>query len=234
MSVRRYSHLFFDLDHTLWDMEENARRTLDFLFQRHLLIQKGVPSAKMFYDKYLPINQYYWKKYEQGKVTKAQVRVGRFSDTLQKFGIQDAVLAEQLAHDYIYYGPRQTALIPGTLDVLNYLKPRYEMHIITNGFQEAQVVKLKESGLESFFTHVFISEELGFQKPDVRIFEQAMQISGSIPNQSLMIGDNLHTDITGARAAGMDQVYFQVRYKRGDKAEATYKIRKLTELKKLL
>lgn len=234
MTASHYRHLFFDLDHTLWDLEENSRRTLNFLFDHHGLQQRGIASGKVFYDKYLPVNQYYWKKYEQGKATKAEVRVNRFSDTLSKFGIQDMVLAERLAHDYVYYGPRQTGLIPGAMDILEYLRPNYSLHVITNGFQEAQIVKLKESGLEPYFTHVFISEEIGFQKPDVRIFQAALERAGAEPAVSLMIGDNHQTDIAGARLAGIDQVFFQTAFKRGERVEATYRIRRLSELKRIL
>jgi putative hydrolase of the HAD superfamily len=231
--LKKYKHIFFDLDHTLWDFATNSKQALEQIFNTNKLAERGVPSFEKFHTKYVPINDRYWARYHNNMVTKAQVRHGRFYDTLKEFGINDTDLAEVMAEAYVTISPRMTALFPDAIDVLKYLQDKYKLHLITNGFAEVQWIKIEHSGLKPFFEHIIISEEVGTQKPDKAIFDLAMQRAGTTALECLMIGDNYNTDIVGAKNAGMDQVFFNPTKNR-KREPVTYEIIELSELKGLL
>jgi putative hydrolase of the HAD superfamily len=233
MATPIYKHLFFDLDHTLWDFEANSLETLTELYAELELGKMGVPSFSKFHETYLPINSQYWARYHHKLMSKEELRVGRFMETLRQFKIDDIELATKLAHLYTGRSPFKTALMPDAIDTLDYLSQRYQMHLITNGFSEVQDVKVRESKLDVYFGHVFVSEKVGHQKPEQGIFLHAMQVTGATPKESLMIGDNMATDIMGAKSVGMDQVFFNPNGKR-TRDKATYEIASLTELKNFL
>ncbi len=157
----------------------------------------------------------------------------RFRLTLADFGIDDHELAENIGHDYITISPLRVSLFPNTFEILDYLKPKYPLHLITNGFSEVQETKLQSSGLGKYFQHVITSEEAGFKKPDERIFRFAFEKTGAKPGESVMIGDDPDVDILGAREFGMDQVLFdpeKVHQKNG----STFYINDLIEMKAFL
>ncbi len=231
--MKRYQHIFFDLDHTLWDFETNSKLALQQIFDENELSNKGITSFEKFHEKYVPINDRYWARYHNGIVNKAQVRHGRFYDTLLQFGVKDTELAEKMAESYVTLSPRMTALFPNAVEVLNYLQQKYKLHLITNGFAEVQWIKLEHSGLRAFFEHIIISEEVGTQKPDKEIFEIAMQRAGTTADACIMIGDNYNTDIQGAKSAGIDQVFFNPGKNR-KREPVTYEITTLMELKGIL
>ncbi len=213
-TLKTYKHIFFDLDHTIWDFESNSQRALQQIFEEEKLGEQGVPAFEEFHDTYKPINNKFWAKYHNGYASKEEVRLKRFSDTLLTFGIQDSALAERMAESYVTLSPKMTTLFPDALEVLKYLQHKYGLHLITNGFAEAQRVKIENCGLKSFFEHIIISEEVGTQKPDKQIFEIAMHRASTAPDECIMIGDNMNTDIRGAKNAGMDQVYFNPKKQR--------------------
>jgi putative hydrolase of the HAD superfamily len=230
---KQYRHIFFDLDHTLWDFDTNSQVVLREIFEQFDLVKYGVPDFERFHAAYLPINSQYWARYHHKQISREQLRIGRFADTLRKFNVEDIALATAISTHYIKRSPYQTALFPDAMEVLEYLSARYQLHIITNGFEEVQHIKIRNSGLETYFRHVFISEVVGHQKPQVEIFLHAMQVAGATPADSLMIGDNMQTDIAGARAAGMDQVFFNPAHTK-TRDKATYEIASLSELRILL
>lgn len=231
--MKSYKHIFFDLDHTIWDFETNSLKALQQIFTEEKLAERGVPSFDRFHITYKPINDRYWSKYHNGYATKEQVRVNRFSETLAEFNVKDAALAERMAQSYVNLSPKMTALFPDAFEILQYLQSRYSLHLITNGFAEVQWIKIENSGLRPFFEHIIISEEVGTQKPDKEIFEIAMNRAFTSAEECLMIGDNFNTDIIGARNAGMDQVYFNPKRNR-IKDRATYVVNSLNELKRFL
>lgn len=231
--MKQYKHIFFDLDHTLWDFDTNSRKALEQIFTEEKLAERGIPVFDNFHNRYMPINDRYWARYHNQIVSKEQLRVGRFADTLKEFGVFDNALAERMAQNYLDYSPRMTALFADTIEVLNYLQPKYKMHLITNGFAEAQWVKLENSGLKPFFEHIIISEEVGTQKPDIQIFNIAMERALTNCAECIMIGDNYNTDIIGARKAGIDQIYFNPK-KPHKREPATFEINSLIELKDIL
>jgi putative hydrolase of the HAD superfamily len=231
--TRKYKHLFFDLDHTLWDFDTNSQVVLHRLYDELKLQEYGIPSYEAFHKIYLSVNSQYWAKFHHGLLTKDQLRIGRFVETLRRFRIDDIPLATTLSTHYTDRSPFQTALFPGAIETLEYLAGKYEMHIITNGFEEIQGIKLKQSQLEPHFKHIFISEKVGYQKPQKEIFLHAMEITGASVDESLMIGDNMQTDIAGARSVDMDQVFFNPTGQK-TRENATYEITELKQLRNIL
>lgn len=230
---KTYKHIFFDLDHTLWDFDTNSKLALQQIYETEKLVSRNIPSFENFHHRYKMINDRYWARYHNSHVTKEQLRVGRFFDALAEFGVRDQFLAERMAQSYIEISPRMTALFTNAVDVLVYLDEKYPLHLITNGFAEVQWLKLEHSGLKPFFEHIIISEEVGAQKPDRKIFEIAMERAQTQPSECVMIGDNMNTDIAGARAAGIDQIFFNPNRKH-TRDKATHQIFELKELMQLL
>lgn len=205
--MRKYKHLFFDLDHTIWDFSTNEKITLAELFNKYNL-EKYFTDFDDFFSSYKPINADLWLKYRLGEIKKTDLSIGRFYNTFLTAGYDDRQAATQFANDFVAINPTKTAVIPHTFEVLDYLKPHYQMHIITNGFVETQHVKLERSGLRPYFSKIFISEEIGFQKPKRGFFEYAIKSCNARKRESLVIGDSLEADIEGAKNFGLDHVYF--------------------------
>lgn len=230
--VKRYAHLFFDLDHTLWDFERNSRATLHDLFIEEKLVDRGIPDAAEFIDAYEEINHGLWQRYESGHLHRDVLRVLRFRNTLLRFGVKDEAMAVRLGHAYLAQCPLRPALMPGAQALLDDLREHYRLHIITNGFHEVQQVKMGSSGIASHFDLVLSSEMAGARKPDPRIFEVALRRTKATASDSLMIGDNLRADIEGARGAGWDQAHYAPK---GDHCpQATYALRHLDDLRAVL
>ena len=231
--MKIYKHIFFDLDHTIWDFDTNSRLTLQELFEEHHLQERGIDLFERFYKVYVAINSQYWARYHKGDIKKEKMRVGRFNDSLRYFGIQDWALASALSEAYMTRSPYKTQLFANALVTLDYLSKKYPLHLITNGFSEVQYIKLKESGIQHFFQYIFISDEVGFQKPAPEIFLHALAKTACLPQDAIMIGDNMNTDIMGAMSVGIDQIYFNPRGQRV-RDQPTYIIHDLMELKALL
>lgn len=231
--MKTYKHLFFDLDRTLWDLDRNSRETLLELFQHYKLEELGVLNFDAFFENYKHINDRLWDDYRKGLIHKDNLRTIRFSQTLQLFDIFDPRLAEQIGYSYVEISPKKTNLLPNALSTLEYLAPNYQIHIITNGFEEVQLIKLENSGLRPYFSQIITSEKAQCKKPDPRIFAFALHEAGAKRNESLMIGDSLELDIIGAKQVGINQVYFNPE---GHKhaVEITHEIKNLQELQTIL
>jgi putative hydrolase of the HAD superfamily len=230
--MRRYRHIFFDLDHTLWDFTANSRSTLRELYLDLGLEAKGVAGADDLIEAYEEVNRDLWGRYEQGHIPKEVMRVLRFRTTLARFGVSQRGLAETMSREYLDRCPRRTILFPGVLELLHDLRPHYRMHIITNGFEEVQSVKLKSSSIDGLFDNMVTSERAGASKPSPVIFEHARRRSGALAEESLMVGDNILSDMLGARQAGWDQAHFAVEV--APDPEATYQLRHMDDLRTLL
>lgn len=228
-----YRSVFFDLDRTLWDFDSSANMAFKEIFTKHHLKEKGIESVEKFLGVYNFHNEKLWKQYREGGITKEKLRGFRFHLTLKDFGIDDAELAESIGNDYVAISPLKVSLFPGAFDILTYVKDRYNLYLITNGFHEVQSTKLKVSGLGEYFEKVVTSEEAGFKKPDRRIFDYALNKTGASPEDSLMIGDDPEVDILGAKTVGMDQVLFDP-MKKYTQNGSTYYINSLEELKNIL
>lgn len=228
-----YKHIFFDLDHTLWDFERNAEETKLEMFEGLNLKEKGIENYETFREKYIVINQALWALYREDKIEKDELNFRRFYDTLCVFGIDDRVLGKMMATWFIDGISNKTYLFPFAKEILEYLYMKYPIHIITNGFEEVQYSKLKNSGMDKYFTEVITSEEAGCKKPDIDIFNFAYKKTGALAHESIMIGDDLEVDIAGARLAGMDQIYVNHDRKQHNDT-VTLEVYSLDEIAKLL
>jgi putative hydrolase of the HAD superfamily len=230
--MNKINHLFFDLDRTLWDFETNSKIALQKIYDKHQL-ENYFDHFLHFQKLYQNINNELWKKYGKGKVTKDDLRRIRFEKTLEKVEVFDDNLANTLNHDYISIAPKETNLFPNTLEIIKELSINYKLHIITNGFAEAQLVKLQSSGLKPFFDVIVCSEMVGKTKPHRAIFEHSLQLANAKVSESVMIGDDHNTDIMGAIQVGMQAILFDPSNKYR-KSAGLYKINNLNELPLLL
>jgi len=204
----KYRHLFFDLDHTLWDFEANARATLEVLYSNLQLEARGINDFELFYRNYLAHNEKLWERYRKGYIKQDELRVKRMWLSLLDFKIADDELSRTMSVQFLDLLPTRTILFPGTKEILTYLAGKgYILHLITNGFEKTQHSKLKHSGLDSFFKEVITSEGSNSLKPNKEIFEYALRKTRAQLHESIMIGDTPEVDILGAKNVGMDQVF---------------------------
>ncbi len=204
----QYKHLFFDLDHTLWDFEANSHQTLKELYLALNLREKGIEDFDLFHKNYLAHNDKLWDRYRNGYIKVDELRWKRMWLSLLDFKIADEPLARQMGNIFLDLLPTRKILFPYTIDILDYLThKKYQLHLITNGFEKTQHSKLKYSGLDKYFIEVITSEGSNSLKPKKEIFEYAFQKTGANPAESIMIGDAIDVDILGALNAGIDQVH---------------------------
>ncbi|MGB8705290.1 MAG: YjjG family noncanonical pyrimidine nucleotidase [Gillisia sp.] len=226
MAFSNITHIFFDLDHTLWDFDKNSALTFEAIFKE----EKIEVELEEFLETYVPININYWQRYRENKISKEALRLGRLKDSFEtlKFSIPDAAILV-LAEKYIQFLPTFNHLLEDTIEVLEYLIKDYKLHIITNGFQEIQHTKMANSMIDHYFETVTTSEEVGVKKPHSLIFEKALEKAGASPAKSLMVGDNLEADIFGAERAGMKTIFFD--YYAKNQEMKSLRIKKLKELR---
>ena len=234
----KYKHLFFDLDHTLWDFEANAHATLKELHHSLGLEEKGVNDFELFHKNYLAHNEKLWGHYRNGLIKQDQLRVKRMWLALLDFKIADDELAKEMSARFLELLPTRTILFPYAKEILRYLKnKKYELHLITNGFEITQHSKLKYSGLDLFFKEIITSEGSGSLKPNKEIFEFALLKSGATKEESIMLGDSIEVDIIGAMNAGIDQVFINhpgiVTAPIINGIKPTYTVNSLKELEKI-
>lgn len=234
----KYKHLFFDLDHTLWDFEANAQATLIELYNSLKLEERGVNDFTLFYKNYLAHNDRLWERYRNGFIKQQDLRVKRMWLTLLDFKIADEPLAKAMSDQFLDLLPTRTILFPYTKEILQYLADKnYQLHLITNGFEVTQHSKLKYSGLAPFFQQVITSEGSNSLKPKKEIFDYAFEKTGAAPAESIMIGDTIDVDILGAVNAGIDQVHVNHLTKEpvplADNKLPTYTVYSLKELENI-
>ncbi|WP_316832653.1 YjjG family noncanonical pyrimidine nucleotidase [Pedobacter aquatilis] len=201
-------HIFFDLDHTIWDFDRNAEETLQELYNTYNLNKLGLNSCADFIATYTENNHQLWADYHLGKITKDFLRSERFRKTFIQMGIHPDAVPQQFENDYVNISPTKTNLFEGAENVLGYLKEKYTLHIISNGFKETTLTKMNLSGLNPYFNNVIISEDVGVNKPNPIIFEYALDKARALKEESIMIGDSLEADIYGAMNFGMDAIFF--------------------------
>ena len=208
MSTLQIQHIFFDLDRTLWDFDKNSSKTLLHLFEEHNLQGIGFSDFEEFHTIYKAKNDICWELYRENRMTKESMRSKRFKMALQEVGYESNSLAKKLGEEYVSLSPVQTNLIEGTHEILEYLSPNYRLHIITNGFEEIQSIKLKACKIDHYFEQIITSERAGFKKPQEGIFRYACNLSKARPFESVMIGDDLEIDALGAERFGMMGIHF--------------------------
>jgi len=227
MSIK---HVFFDLDHTLWDFDKNSAKAFELCFKEN----KINLNLQSFLATYVPINLDYWKLYREEKVTKEALKIGRLKDSFQllNYSASDSLI-NKIANEYLAHLPKFNTLFDGTIEILTYLKKKYSLHIITNGFSEIQTNKIEKSGIRYFFTELITSDEVGLKKPNPKVFEYALTKANAKIQESIMIGDNIEADIEGALRVGMRAIHFnpdKLKYNKHHKFEISH----LNEIKNYL
>ncbi|GGK26328.1 noncanonical pyrimidine nucleotidase, YjjG family protein [Yeosuana aromativorans] len=207
MSNKAITDVFFDLDHTLWDFDKNSALAFEKIFKINALDV----DSQQFLRHYEPINLAYWKLYREEKIDKESLRFGRLNDAFLAIDVKlDREVIYKLSEDYITHLTTFNHLFENTIEILDYLRLKYNLHIITNGFKEVQHKKLSQSNIDHYFKTVTNSEMVGVKKPNPQIFNYAIDLAKTSVNQSVMIGDNYEADILGAHNIGMDTIFFNV------------------------
>ncbi len=206
--MNKCTDVFFDLDHTLWDFDQNSGLAFEQIFKKY----KIDVALNDFLRVYEPINFNYWKAYREERVTKEQLRRGRLVDTFSNLKITYSLdIIDAMAVSYIQELPVNNHLLPGAVEILEYLHPKYRLHIITNGFQEVQNIKLKNSKIAHYFETVTSSEEVGVKKPNPLVFHTALKKANTTAANAIMIGDTFEADILGAEAVAMQTIFYNYR-----------------------
>ncbi len=230
----QYEHLFFDLDHTIWDFETNSKEAMLDVFTSNQLHEKGIPSFDAFFDRYSYHNHRLWDKYSKGQLKQEELRWKRMWLSLVDFKIADETISRKMGLEFLEILPNKNKLFPYTLEILSYLKNKgYQMHLITNGFEKVQYNKLEKSNISNYFIEVITSEGSNSLKPNREIFEHALEKAGATINKSIMIGDNIEADIKGAMNIGMDTIFVNHINAKTD-VQPTYTIYHLKELETIL
>ena len=229
MMNKIFKDIFFDLDHTLWDFDKNSKYTFKKIFNDN----KININLDVFLTTYIPINNDYWKLYRENNISKDKLRYGRLIDTFKALEIDVSTkIIHKLSNEYIKYLSSYNFLINHTIPILKYLGSKYNLHIITNGFQEVQNLKLINSRIHNYFKTVTNSEMAGVKKPNQKIFQLAIKKANTDFKSSIMIGDNLEADIQGALNVGMDAILFN--YHKISVPKGVISINKLYQLKDYL
>ena len=208
--MKKIEHVFFDLDHTLWDFEKNSALTFQKIFK-----EVGLQlDFELFLQTYIPINLEYWRLYREEKISKKDLRYSRLKKAFDAIDVMvEDDLINKLSVLYIDNLPNFNHLFDGTTEILDYLSSKYTLHIITNGFEEVQSKKLKQSGIQPFFEQVITSESVGVKKPNPKVFNYALETANASIDNSIMIGDSFEADILGADAVGLDTIFCNLEHK---------------------
>lgn len=231
--MKKYKHLFFDLDHTLWDFETNAIDALTEVYHKYSLDKSGIPSPLVFIKKYLHRDAVMWEQYRYNRIDKDTLRNKRFEFTFADMGLDTSVVPPQMTNTYIQILSTKSTLFPFAHEVLSYLKTKYMLHIITNGFSDVQQAKMASAGLTDYFSEVITSDRSGYKKPNKKIFYYSLKKAKAKTKESIMIGDSLDADILSAKSVGIDQIYFNPKQTFHNE-KITFEIKCLSELKKIL
>ncbi len=229
-----YKDLFFDLDHTLWDFELNAKETMQELYSNHHIAALGITDFEAFFNIYTAHNHRLWERYAKGFIKQEELRWKRIYLSLLDFKIANEQLSKDMSLEFLQILPTKKKLFPHTIEILNYLKEKdYKMHLITNGFESVQMQKIKNADIAHFFTEVITSETSNSLKPNIEIFEFALKSSNATLSESIMIGDNETADIQGGINIGMDTVFVN-HLNVAPTLPATYTITHLKQLEEIL
>ncbi|MBZ4651795.1 MAG: noncanonical pyrimidine nucleotidase, YjjG family [Proteiniphilum sp.] len=228
-----YQNLFIDLDDTLWDIHRNGRECLEEIYHDYGY-GAFYPTFEEYYNVYMPGNNRLWSLYRQGEIRKEELIVERFLAPVRPFGITDPEYAKRLSDDFLDRTTRKTRLIEGAMELLDYLRPKYRLHILSNGFREVQSRKIENSGLTSYFHKIILSEDAGSNKPHPDMFTYALKSTNSRRDQTVMIGDSWDADIVGARNSRIDQIWFNPKGEPATDFQPTFTVGSLAEIREIL
>lgn len=233
MARGKYKNIFFDLDDTLYDFTAASRESFGEVYTL-LGYERFFDSFDHYMNIYKPHNLMLWGLYGKGEITKEELNRRRFAYPLMQVGVDDAELSQQFCTEALARIPTKAILVPHAVQLLDYLHPKYRLFILSNGFQELQARKMRTSGILHYFTDIILSDHIGVNKPDRRIFEYALEKSGSRREDSLMVGDMFETDIAGAHAIGMDQIFYENQPVGEVPFEPTYRVASLLDIMDIL
>jgi len=230
----KYSTIFFDLDDTLVDTAQNNKEALSDIY-RDYKFDRYFPTFEDFYTKFQYINLNLWDLYAHNQITKETLKTERFKRTLTEFENLTQEESLNLNDDFLERVNTKKNIIEGMKDILDYLEPKYQMFILSNGFQEVQDQKMENANLKPYFKKMILSDHIGKNKPHPALFKYALQQANTSKESSIMIGDNLNTDILGAKNSHIDQIWFNPHYLSDEKnIQPTYTIHSLAEIKNIL
>lgn len=231
--MKEYRNLFIDLDDTLYDFSAASREAFKETYEQ-LHYERYFDSFEHYMEIYTPYNLEMWRLYGEGKITKEELNRRRYSYPLEAVGVNDQKLAAEFCREALGRIPTKGNLVSGATELLEYLRPKYRMYILSNGFVELQSRKMATAGIKRYFDDIILSEEIGVNKPKPELFEYALRKAGAKLEESIMIGDMFDTDIVGAANIGMDQIFFNPKQMTGTSFKPTYEVRQLLEIKEIL
>jgi len=229
----KFKNVFIDWDDTLWDIHRNAKECLMDIYKEYGY-DKFYQTFDDYYNVYSPTNEHLWGLYRQGLIKKDELIVERFLIPVRQFGINDPEYAKNLSDDFLDRTTRKTGLLDGAKELLEYLKPKYEIHILSNGFREVQYKKIANSGLADYFGKVILSEDVGVNKPHLDYFRYALKSTNSKKTDTIMIGDSWDADIVGAHNSKIASIWLNHSNKPSEGFEPTYTVRSLYEIMQIL
>ena len=230
---KRYQNIFIDLDDTIYDFAASSRESFEEAYNL-LGYERYFNSFNHFMSLYEPHNLELWGLYGEGKITKAELNSDRYSYPLRMVGIENQELADTFCREVLGRIPTKNKVIPGAVELLEYLYPKYNLYILSNGFKELQEHKMQTAGLRKYFKKIVLSDDIGINKPNPELFIHALQVANSTTEESIMIGDMFDTDITGAAGVGMDQIFYNRKGLEQLPFEPTYTVRNLLQIKEIL
>ncbi len=227
--MKKYKHLLFDLDNTIWDFDHNSKESLNEVYDNRNLGRK-FKDFEMFNKIYQKHNSNLWEQYRNNEISKFTLGLNRFYFTLDEVNVHDSEFSNKLNAEYLAGSTTKTLLIKDAFKTIANLSKKYSLHIITNGFFEVQFLKIRNSKIERFFTHIITSEECNSLKPNKEIFQYSLERIEATKEECILIGDNYDHDIIGAKNAGIDQVFFNRDGIENLEHKPTYEIKSLIEL----
>lgn len=228
-----YKNIFIDLDDTLWDFHQNGRECLVEIYNDYGF-NKFYNSFEDYYNVYMPNNNRLWELYRQGLIKKEELVIERILMPVRSFGINDTKFAKNLSDDFLNRTTYKTQLVSGTMELLEYLKPKYKMHILSNGFREVQFKKIENSGLKPYFEKVILSEDIKINKPHADYFTYALKCTNSRRDQTIMIGDSWEADIVGAYNSSIAQIWYNPKEEKHGEFIPTHTVKSLHEIQNIL
>ena len=234
--MTHHRNIFIDLDDTIWDFTANSHVSLEIMY-RDLEIARIYPDYDAFSSAYYAKNSELWALYHHGKIEKDFLIIERYAHLLRTIGYIDIDnrLAQRMNEYYLDTLALQTQLVPYAIELLDYLTRRgYNLYILSNGFIEVQHKKLQSAGIEDYFERMVLSDEIGINKPDRRLFDYALEVTHSQAADTLMIGDNYDADILGAMQAGWGQIYFDRNHRGITAQEPQHTVHALREVMDIL